>query len=565
MFIPGSLRSAVIVATAAMLIAGCRRAPENEGDGLTMEFVRIPAGEFMMGSPVGESGRHDDEGPQHQVRITEPFYMLTTEVTQQQYIQIMGHNPSVFKGADNPAEKVSWGGAMEFCRRLSKKTGREITLPTEAQWEYACRAGTDTRFSFGEDNQSLESYCWYKANSNQQSHPVGLKKPNAWCLYDMHGNVQEWCSDRFDDPYYSRSLSIDPEGPSILRVVRSGSHAYAGDFCRSASRRGSSSDNRSEVIGFRVVFPGKDGNSKNVMRIALATEADKLVIAQEQGREALPRSWRMIAGAVRDEADKPVDSAEMEILPIRHWNLSRYDGVRFEADWRPRGSAMPIDEYHFVGRHRKRNLAAVVEINKDTDTLDVILQPGVILTGKVVDSTGNGIEKALITMKMKGSNWLEVHPGFFARTDAEGRFDIRALPPEHAYILTARIRGYGMTHVEVNSDDVRDNRIDAGPIVLARGKFTVSGVVVDANGKPVANAGVFCTGKDQVGMNSRTDADGKFTVDGIFKGPVKINASIQGDSPGDVSYGSFLTMAGATNVKIVLRYSHTYGPPERTH
>jgi len=302
------------------------------------------------------------------------------------------------------------------------------------------------------------------------------------------------------------------------------------------------------------------------MRIALATEADKLVIAPEQGREAQPRGWRMIAGAVRDEAGMPVDSAEMEILPIWHWNLSRYDGVRFEAYWvrfeaywRPQGSATPIDEYHFVARHRKRNLAAVVEINKDTDTLDVILQPGVILTGKIVDSAGNGIEKAPITIKLKGSNWLEVHPGFFARTDAEGRFDIRALPLDHAYILTARIRGYGMTHVEVNSDDVRDNRIDAGPIVLARGKFTVSGVVVDANGKPVANAGVFCTGKDQVGMNSRTDADGKFTVDGIFKGPVKINASIQGDSARDLSYGSFLTRAGATNVKVVLRYSHTYG------
>lgn len=183
---PKSLKIAFIMATAAMLMAGCERAPENEGDGVTMEFVRIPAGEFVMGSPVGESGRSNNEEPQHQVKITEPFYMSITEVTQQQYIQMMGHNPSVFKGAGNPAEMVSWGGAMEFCRRLSEKTRRKITLPTEVQWEYACKAGTGTRFSFGKDNQSLESYCWYKANSNQQSHPVALKKPNAWGLYDMH-------------------------------------------------------------------------------------------------------------------------------------------------------------------------------------------------------------------------------------------------------------------------------------------------------------------------------------------------------------------------------------------
>lgn len=564
MFNSTSLKSAFIAATAAMLMAGCGRAPENEGDGVMMEFVRIPAGEFMMGSPVGESGRSNNEEPRHQVKITEPFYMSITEVTQQQYIQMMGHNPSVFKGAGNPAETVSWGGAMEFCRRLSKKTGRKITLPTEAQWEYACRAGTDTRFSFGEDNQSLVSYCWYKTNSNQQSHPVALKKPNAWGLYDMHGNVQEWCSDRFDDPYYSHSLSIDPEGPSILRIVRGGSHAHTGDFCRSASRRGSSSDNRNGVIGFRVVFPDKDGNGRKFMRIALATEADKRVIAPEQGREAQPRGWRMIAGAVRDETGTPVDSAEMKILPIRHWNLSRYDGVRFEAEWQLQGSAKQIDEYHFVGRHRKRNLAAVVEINKDTDTLDVILRPGGILTGKVVDSAGKGIEKAVVLMKLKGSNGMEVHTGFFARTNAEGKFDIRALPLGLGYILITRSRGYGMTHTEVDSGDMRDNRIDAGPIVLVRGKFTVSGVVVDVNDKPVANAHVYCTGEGQPGSSTRTDADGRFTLDGIFKGSIHINAYIKGDSARDVSYGSIHTGAGATNVKVVLRYSHTYGPIERT-
>jgi hypothetical protein len=529
-----------------------------------MEFVRIPAGEFMMGSPVGESGRSNNEEPRHQVKITEPFYMLSTEVTQQQYIQIMGHNPSIFKGANNPVEKVSWNDAIEFCRKLSKKTERKITLPTEAQWEYACRAGTDTRFSFGDDDMLLESYCWYNSNSIKKSRPVATKKPNAWDLYDMHGNVQEWCGDRFGYNYYSTSPSVDPKGPSngqpVIRVYRGGCWGYVSDFCRSATRSGSTPNDRGGILGFRVVFAGEVDSGKKVINIVIAKEADKVIIAQEEIPKIQPAGGLNITGVVRNEAGMPVDGAEIKILPDEIRDLRLYAEGKFEINWQPRSSKENQSCYYLAVRHKQKNLATVVEINKDTDTLDVILRPGGILTGKVVDSAGKGIEKAVVLMKLKSSNGMEVHTGFFARTDAEGRFDIRALPPEHAYILTARIRGYGMTHVEVNSDDVRDNRIDAGPIVLARGKFTVSGVVVDANGKPVANAGVFCTGKDQVGMNSRTDADGKFTVDGIFKGPVKINASIQGDSARDISYGSFFTRAGATNVKVVLRYTHTYGP-----
>ena len=281
MFHSGSLKSTFIVTTVAILAVGCRRAPENEENAVKMQFVRIPAGEFMMGFPTGESGRRDNDEQQHQVRITKSFYMSATEVTQQQYFQLMGHNPSVFKGADNPVEMVSWGGAIEFCRRLSEKTGRDITLPTEAQWEYACRAGTDTRFSFGDDEQLLGMYCWYQANSNQENHPVAAKKPNAWGLYDMHGNVQEWCSDKFDGRYWG-TLTIDPEGPSIPRVVRGGSHAYTGDLCRSASRSGSLSNSRSGVIGFRVVFPCKAGKVEKTVDIVLATEAQKNVIPPKE-------------------------------------------------------------------------------------------------------------------------------------------------------------------------------------------------------------------------------------------------------------------------------------------
>jgi hypothetical protein len=155
-------------------------------------------------------------------------------------------------------------------------------------------------------------------------------------------------------------------------------------------------------------------------------------------------------------------------------------------------------------------------------------------------------------MKLKGSNGMEVHTGFAARTDAKGKFDIRTLPLGHKYIVTARAMGYRGNQIEAQTEDILDNRLDVDPIILARGEFTVSGVVVDKNDKPVANAWVYCTGKDQVGINSRTDAEGKFKAYGIFEGAVQINASIRGDSPRDVSYGTVHTKAGAINVKVVL-------------
>ncbi len=556
MFNTKSLKNAFIVATAAMLMAGCGRAPENEGDGVTMEFVRIPAGEFMMGSPVGESGRSNNEEPQHKVTLTQPFYMLTTEVTQQQYIQIMGHNPSLFKSANNPVEKVSWNDAIEFCRKLSTKTGMKITLPTEAQWEYACRAGTDTRFSFGDNDMLLETYCWYKSNSIKRSRPVATKKPNAWGLYDMHGNVMEWCNDRFGHNYYSTSPSVDPKGPPngqpVFRVYRGGCCIYVSDFCRSATRNGSFPDSRNGAIGFRVIFAGEVDSGKKVIDIVIAKEADKIIIPQEEIPKIKPAGGSNITGAVQDEAGMPVDGAEIKILPSEIRDLRLYPEGKFEINWQPRISKENQRCYYLLVRHKQKNLAAVVEINKDTDILDVILRPGGILTGEVVDSAGEGIEKAVVTMKLKGSNGMEVHTGFFGQTDAEGKFDIRALPLGNKYSVNARAMGYRMNRIEVHSDDARNNRIDAGPIILTRGKFTVSGVVVDLNDQPVANAWVYCTGKDQVGINSRTDADGKFTAHGIFKGAVQINASIRGDSPRDVSYGSVHTEAGATNVKVVL-------------
>ena len=166
-----------------------------------MKLRLIPAGEFMMGSPGTESGREDDE-TQHRVSITKPFYLGVTEVTQEQYQKVMGTNPSYFKGPQNPVETVSWADAVEFCRKLSampaeKTAGHVYRLPTEAEWEYACRAGTTTAYSFGDDASRLGDYGWFGGNSDSKTHQVGEKKPNAWGLYDMHGGVYEWCQDRY--------------------------------------------------------------------------------------------------------------------------------------------------------------------------------------------------------------------------------------------------------------------------------------------------------------------------------------------------------------------------------
>jgi formylglycine-generating enzyme required for sulfatase activity len=223
------------------------------GNGVSMKLALIPAGRFQMGSPSGESGRYNDEGPQHLVTISRPFYMGIYEVTQEQYRAVIGSSPSHFSGSQNPVEQVSWNDATEFCRKLSQQTGRTVRLPTEAEWEYACRAGTSTRFSFGDSDGSLDSYAWYSSNSGSQTHPVGQKQPNAWGLYDMHGNVWEWCSDWYADSY-ANANNVDPQGPGsgTSRVLRGGGWGYYPSICRSAYRAGGVPDGRNDGLGFRV-------------------------------------------------------------------------------------------------------------------------------------------------------------------------------------------------------------------------------------------------------------------------------------------------------------------------
>ncbi len=240
-----------------------------------MVLVRIEPGEFIMGSSHFAKDAEADENPPHRVRITRPFYLGKYEVTQAEYEAMMGDNPSHFKGKPkNPVESVSWIDAVRFCNQLSKReelkpfyklsgetvqvpdwTGTGYRLPTEAEWEYACRAGTATRYSFGDDEASLGEFCWFLENSDSRTHEVGQKRANGIGLHDMHGNVWEWCGDCYADDYYKESPVDNPRGPSqaAYRVFRGGGWSNGPRSARSASRRlGCAPGFRSFILGFRL-------------------------------------------------------------------------------------------------------------------------------------------------------------------------------------------------------------------------------------------------------------------------------------------------------------------------
>lgn len=209
-------------------------------NGTKIVMVEIPAGEFLMGSAVPGYIKH--EYPQHKVIISKPFYLGKYEVTQTQWMKVMGSNPSFFKRkrteGPRPVEDVCWNDVQEFITKLNAMTGQKFRLPTEAEWEYACRAGSTTRYFFGDDMDGIDEYAWYMDNSDYRSHPVGLKKPNSFGLYDIIGNVWEWCSDYYGKNYYSVSPETDPKGPGSgkYRVIRGGGWHWPGMGLRSSHR-----------------------------------------------------------------------------------------------------------------------------------------------------------------------------------------------------------------------------------------------------------------------------------------------------------------------------------------
>ena len=243
---------------------------EDLGGGVSLPLVRIPAGEFVMGSPDAEQGRSSDEGPQHRVRLRE-FWMGQTPITQAQWRAVMGTNPSRFQDQPDsnqrPVERVNWREAMAFCRQLAARTGRAYTLPSEAQWEYACRAGTTSPFAFGETiTPELANYDGnytyagsLKGVYREQTTAVGAFPANAWGLQDMHGNVWEWCLDHWHHSHASPPgdgsawVDSEDENSSVKRLLRGGSWDYGPRHCRSAPRNHFRPGYANDIVGFRVV------------------------------------------------------------------------------------------------------------------------------------------------------------------------------------------------------------------------------------------------------------------------------------------------------------------------
>lgn len=221
-----------------------------------MAFVTIPAGTFVMGGdPVGEQA-DENETPRHPVTFEKPFLMGCCPVTQTQWVAVMGENPSHFPGDENPVETVSHDDASRFIDALNRlEKCRLYRLPTEAEWEYAARAGSQSTYCFGDRKAQLAEYAWFRNNSDGRTHPAGRLTPNAWGLYDMHGNVHEWCADWFDRTYYARSPDRHPTGPEagVARALRGGDWGSEDWYCRSAIRSLSSPQRRSNRVGFRMV------------------------------------------------------------------------------------------------------------------------------------------------------------------------------------------------------------------------------------------------------------------------------------------------------------------------
>jgi uncharacterized protein (TIGR02996 family) len=233
-------------------------------ESVEMTFAWIPPGTFLMGSPPKEAEREDDE-TQHHVTLTKGFYLGIHPVTQAQWQAVMGNNPSRFQDENRPVEWVSWEDSRNFCENLSRLHGKRYRLPTEAEWEYACRAGTTTPFHFGEtidtDQANVAGIYYFEAQGkkgvfDQKTTPVGSFPPNGWGLFDMHGNVHEWCADWFGAEYYKKSPRQNPQGPEHgeRRVIRGGCWGLYNENCRAANRGNIAPDECYSSIGFRVVL-----------------------------------------------------------------------------------------------------------------------------------------------------------------------------------------------------------------------------------------------------------------------------------------------------------------------
>ena len=325
-------------------------------DTVSLDMIWVEPGTFLMGSPEDELGRANDE-TQYEVTLTKGYWLGKFEVTQAQYEAVMGKNPSNWKGADLPVEKVTWNDAMEFCAILTaseKAAGRlpegyEYTLPTEAQWEYACRAETTTALNSGK-NLSDQEQCpemdevgWYKYNCDDKTHPVGQKLPNAWGLYDMHGNVREWCLDWYKYAYPTSAVT-DPTGPETgtFRVIRGGCWSSEASRCRSAYRSNSFPGGKSNIYGFRVALaPVSFVPGKNIT-VPLSEDVSLDMIWIKSGT--------FMMGSPEDELGRSKSETQHQVTLTKGYWLGKFEvtQAQYEAvmgknpsNWK--GSDLPVE------------------------------------------------------------------------------------------------------------------------------------------------------------------------------------------------------------------------------
>ena len=244
-----------------LVFAGCHKDDDDSNPVITelvgdisFDMVYVKAGSFMMGASENDEDVQDREMPEHQVALTGSYYIGKYEVTQGLWKVVMGKNPSSSKGDDYPVEKVSWNNVQEFIAKLNELTGKKYALPTEAQWEYAARGGEKSKGYKYSGSNDLDEVAWYNSNSNNATNPVGMKAPNELGIYDMTGNVSEWCQDYYDD--YSSDAQIDPVGPEngSTCVLRGGSWAEIERRCRVSFRSDKELDKRDFELGFRLVL-----------------------------------------------------------------------------------------------------------------------------------------------------------------------------------------------------------------------------------------------------------------------------------------------------------------------
>jgi formylglycine-generating enzyme required for sulfatase activity len=381
------------------------RAAATSRNSIGMQMVALPAGTFLMGAPADAAWATQAEKAQHEVRLTKPFALSSNEVTQEQWTRVMGSDPNELErsnsfgegpeiaerlsGADHPAT-VSWEDAQAFIRRLNQREGGELyRLPTEAEWEYAARAGTTSKYSFGDDDADLDAHAWFGGDfATGSHHPVAQKEPNGWGLYDVHGNVWEWTQDRFSPNGYSAQPQTDPTGPASAtqRTVRGGSWHATADGWSSTFRKGYDPDYRGISIGFRVARTATDASST-----APANAEPTAGATDEAVADVTAAQRQMIRGMLESDTDL------LDELLDDSYTLEHITGYV-----QPKGEWLQDIEAGRMRYHSAQERSTRVEITGDT---------AVVVGRSIVDATigaGRGTWNLQLTTEYQriGGRWL---------------------------------------------------------------------------------------------------------------------------------------------------------------